>query len=179
MKKIIYSFLIGFIYIQCSAQTRLTPGEIKGRYETFVVFKIKQFDSVKRVGVYSKSNKYNNGIPYSEAERNQYHAPFIPMNPKKDVHVNNDAVKQIVYSILAKKLDALKQNKEEIDLIFAFEPNGKLVDISFTLHENTVITLPDVENIDRQLRASIKAAFTGKQYLQYVAINYYMPSITF
>lgn len=180
MKKIIFLVLISFIYIQCTAQTRLTPGEIKGKHDTFIIDKIQQFafDKMAHIGVYSKSNKYNNGIPRSKAEIEQGRR-FLPMDLKRDIHVNNDAIKQIVYDVLSKKLDALKKNKEDINLIFHFEPNGNLTDISFILPENTLISLQDIEEIDRRMRANIKATFSGKQYLQYIAINYNPPTIVF
>src|SRR5580698_6691439 len=98
MKKIIFLVLTSFTYIQCFAQTRLTPGEIKGKYETFIVDKIKQpfaLDKIVHIGVYSKNNKYNNGIPYSKAERDPR---FLPMDFKRDIHVNNDTIKKIVFS---------------------------------------------------------------------------------
>jgi len=177
MKKITISLSISLVFTLCSAQARLTPGELKGKLGTFIIKKLDEpFDTTKHIVVYSKSNKYNNGVPYSKAEKDPQ---FLPMNPKKDTHVNNEAINQIVYSVLNKKLDALKRNKEQMNLIFDFEPDGKLTDISFGLNENTLITLQDIEEIDRQLRASIKATFTGKQYLRYIAISYYVPSITF
>jgi hypothetical protein len=180
MKKIIFFLLISFIYIQCSAQTRLIPGEMKGKDETFIIDKIQQFasDKIAQIGVYSKGNKYNSGIPYSKAQI-ELGRRFLPINPKRDVHVNNAAVKQIVYGVLSKQLDALKQNREDIDFLFVFEPNGTLVDISYILPENTLISLQDIEEIDLLLRANIKATFTGKQYLQYIAINYHPPIIVF
>jgi hypothetical protein len=165
--------------MQCSAQTRLTTGKIKGKHATFIVYQLQSslmMDTIKRIGVDSKNNKYNNGIPYSKAEKDRR---FLPMNPKKDIHINNDAIKQIILGVLGNKLDAMKRNKEEMSLILKFEPDGKLTDIGFTLHENTLISIQNIEEIDHQLRASIKATFTGKQYLQYIAINYYPPLIIF
>ena len=179
MKKIIYILFISFGYLQCSAQTKLTPGEIKGKHDTFIIKQIDQslmMDTIKRIVVYSKSNLYNNGIPYSKVEKDR---SFLPMNPKRDMHVNNDAIKQIVYNVLNNKLDALKHNKEIMNIILKFHPDGQITDIGLGLHENTLITLQEIEDIDRQLRVNIKATFTGKQYLQYIAINYDVPGIIF
>jgi len=175
MKNIIYSLLISVTCITCSAQTRLTPGEIKGKHETFIIKLIQPLpnDTQKLWVVSSKSNKYNNGI----------HSPqnriLIPMDEKKDVHVNNDTIKLIIYQILNNKLNALKTNKDVVGLIFIFKPNGRLTDIVFSMHSNTLITLQEIEEIDKQLRAHIKATFTRKYYLQYEAINYYPPDIIF
>jgi hypothetical protein len=179
MKKLIFIFLIGCFIIPCSAQTRLVAGEMKAKHDTFIVKEIDSkllMDSIKRIVVYSKSNLYNKGIPYSEAEKNRR---FLPMNPKKDTHVDNGAVKQIVYNVLNNKLSALKKNAETMDLILVFHPDGKLTDVAFGLRENTLVTLQDIEEIDRRLRTEIKASFTGKQYAYYIAINYYIPTIIF
>jgi|SRR6185312_16212931 len=175
MKNIIFLLFAAFTHITCFAQTKLAPGEIKGAHSTFIISNIGPFGGVRDIAVYSKSNKYNNGIPRSEKEKARH---FLPMH-NTDIHVNNDAIKQIVYDVLNQKLAALKQNKEQINLITNFEPNGKLTGISFGLHENTLITLEDIEKIDRQLRQNIRATFTGKEYLQYVAITYNVPLIVF
>ncbi len=164
--------------VQCFAQTKITVGEMKGKYEIFTIFKLDNslYSSIPRIGIYSKSNKYSNGIPYSKAEKDPH---FLPMNPKKDIHVDDDAIKSIVYAVLNKKLAALKVNKENMNIIIVFELNGKLSDIGFTLNANTLITLEEIESIDLQLREKIKATFTGKEYLQYTAINYYPHTIVF
>ncbi len=165
MKKIIILLLICFIKLQSSAQTRLMPGEMKGKHDTFIIHKLKPFDSVNYIVVYSKGNKYNNGIPSPKVPH------FIPMS-YLDTHVDNKTIKQIVYTVLNKKLAALKQNKETMTTNFDFYPNGQICDASFGLHENTLITLQDIEEIDQELRATLKATFTGKQYLQYEVIYY-------
>ena len=176
MKKIIILLLICFVYIRCSAQ-RLTPGEIKGRHETFVVYELQpslMMDTIKRIGIDSKNNKYNNGIPRPKEKH------VFPVNQNADVHINKNAVRQIIYHILSKKVNALNHNKETMDVDFVFRPNGELSDIGYTLHESTLITLPDIEAIDQQLRATIKATFTGRAYLQYEAIYYpVLPPIVF
>src|ERR1700744_1829572 len=103
MKKII--FLLSFVFVQsaCYAQTRLVPGELKGKSEAFNIYKLDNISSssIVRIGIDSKNNKYNNGIPYSKGQKDPH---FLPMNPKKDIHVDDDALKQIVYSVLNKKL---------------------------------------------------------------------------
>jgi hypothetical protein len=178
MKKIIYLLLIGFIHEQCSAQTKLTPGEIKGKHDTFVIHLLKPvgMDTNKLLVIYSKSNKYNNGVPYPKREKNK---PFIPIDVKRDIHINDVAVKQIIYQALTNKLAALNQNKEIIRVIFDFKPEGNITDIIFSLHGNTMIDLQDIEKIDQQLRANIRATFTRKEYLQYEVINYVEPQIIF
>jgi hypothetical protein len=177
MKKIVFSFIFIFIHVYGIAQTKLTPGELKGKYETFIVQDLDEpYNTEKSILVYSKSNKYNNGIPYSAAEKDPR---FLPMHPKREMHINIDSIKQIVYTVLNKKLSELKINKESMNILLKFEPNGNLTDIGFSLHQNTLITLEDIEAIDRQLRVTIKATFTGTQYSKYIAINYNPPVIVF
>jgi hypothetical protein len=53
------------------------------------------------------------------------------------------------------------------------------VDVSFSLHYNTIITLEDIEAIDKALRANIKATFTGREYLQQEAISGDIKTIVF
>jgi hypothetical protein len=103
MKNITILLFICFICTSCSAQTRLTPGELKGKHDSFIVEKYpKPFDTIKNIGVSSKKNKYNKGIPYSAAEKARN---FVPMS-HLDIHVDNAAVKQIVYDVLSNKLTA-------------------------------------------------------------------------
>jgi protein-arginine kinase len=101
------------------------------------------------------------------------------MNFKKDLHVDKDAINQIIYNVLNDKLVALKNNKETMSVLVNFEPNGKITDISFTLKEKTQITLEEIEDIDQKLRKNITASFTGEAYKHYIAINYDLPVIVF
>ena len=167
------------MHTQCFAQTRLLAGEVKSNNKTFIVHKIKPMlsDTEKIISVYSKSNKYNNGIPYSKAEKDPR---FLPMNQVTDMHVNVDEIKPLVYGVLGDKIRRLKQNKESIEFDLIFKPNGEIVDMTFFLNENTLISAQEIEEIDTQLRNKIKATFTGKQYLNYEAIPYgRMPKIVF
>ena|ERR1700744_6436969 len=96
MKKIIFLLTIVFIQSACYAQTRLVPGELKGKSETFNIDNVSiQVNGIKRIGIDSKSNKYKNGIPRSTAEKDPR---FLPMDFVRDIHVDNDAIKQIVYT---------------------------------------------------------------------------------
>jgi hypothetical protein len=89
MKKIIYSLLISATFITCAVQTRLTPGEIKGKHETFIIYWLPPLAGNIQglLSVYSKSNKYNNGMAYPKDPN------FVPMSIL-DKHVNNEAIKQ-------------------------------------------------------------------------------------
>ncbi|WP_179414249.1 hypothetical protein HDF19_16055 [Mucilaginibacter sp. E4BP6] len=176
MKKIILTIALLIIFIKCSAQTKLTPGEIQGKHDTFIVNKLSYHDSVRYIDIYSKSNKYNNGIPYTKEEKNR---TFVPMDFRKDLHVDKDAAKQIIYTILSDKLAALKNNKETMSVLVEFETDGKITDISFTLKEDTLVSLEDIEQIDYSLRKNITATFTGENYKHYIAINYNFPVIIF
>ncbi len=102
------------------------------------------------------------------------------MNQVTDMHVNVDEIKPIVYGVLDGKIKRLKQNKERIEFDLIFKPNGEIVDITFFLNENTLISAQEIEEIDTQLRSKIKATFTGKQYVNYEVIRYSrMPKIVF
>ena len=175
MKKIIFLLLICFICIQSSAQTRLIPGELKGKQDTFIIQKLDEpWDTIKYIIVSSKSNKYSQGIPRPKVRH------LLPVNQNMDIHVDKNAVKQIIDEVLSQKLAALHKGKEKIDVAFDFHPNGELTDISYGLRENTLITLQDIEEIDQRLRSAIRATFTGRAYLQYEAIYYpVLPSIVF
>src|ERR1700757_1451764 len=108
-RKILFiSFLTGICTL-CNAQARLSIGEVKSNNKTFIVHKVKPLlsDTEKIVSVYSKSNKYNSGIPRSNAEKDPR---FLPMNQITDMHVNTDEIKPIVYSILESKITRLRQN---------------------------------------------------------------------
>ena len=176
MKKMILSSIVFMIYINCHGQTKLVPGEINIKHDTFVIFTLKPVDSIKYIGIYSNSNKYKNGVPYTKAEKNR---TFVPMDFRKDLHVNQNVLKQIIYNKLSNKLNSLKSNKETMRVNIEFEPNGKVTDIIFTLKENTNITLEDIEQIDQKIRRDINATFTGENYKQYIAIDYYLPVIVF
>ena len=132
------------------------------------------FDTVKKhIIVSAASNKYDKGIPYPKKP-----IPF-PINPR-DIHVNKQDVKPIIYNVLYNDPSNLRRNKEIIDIDFIFKPNGEVTDIVFGLRENTLITIQEIEDIDQQLRANIKATFTGTRQLQYEAFDGpMMPRISF
>jgi hypothetical protein len=164
MKNLIYCIPLCLLYIQCSAQKPIALGEVKGKQTTFVVNELKPFNSEKNIIIYSKNNKYNNGVPYPKN-------PSLPPLPLRYVTVNKADVKPIVYDILKQKIDLLQRNKETIAVHVLFKTTGEVADISFTLHENTLITIQEIEEIDKQLRSKIKASFTGKQYFEYEVIS--------
>ncbi len=85
----------------------------------------------------------------------------------------------IKFNLMRKKILMWITMPLDIDCILKFEPSGQLTDVGFTLHENTIINLEDIERIDEALRARIKATFTGTSYLHYIALTYYVPRIKF
>ncbi|TFF33561.1 hypothetical protein [Mucilaginibacter psychrotolerans] len=176
MKKLIYIFIpICFLCIKCAAQTKLMPGIIKGKRETFSVQRIERkfSDSPREIIVTNKRNKYDNGLPVPKEPN------FIRMNPK-DIHLDTIEIRKVVYRVMADKINILKQNKEKISIGMVFKPSGSVVDIWFTLNENTLITATEMERLDNELRTSIIARFTGKQYLKYEAIpGNIIPPVTF
>jgi hypothetical protein len=175
MKKLLYFLFFSlFAGTKCSAQIRLVPGESKVGKEIFIIHAIPSMamDTQKYIVVSSKSNLYNNGIPFSKDLRH------IPMNPR-NIHINSTQVDNLIYQAFGTKLNALKDRKETLGIIFIFKPDGSIVDVSFSLHYNTIITLEDIEAIDKALRANIKATFTGREYLQQEAISGDIKTIVF
>lgn len=171
MKNIILILFICLAVKKNYAQTKLTPGDLKGKNYAFHIDTIQKFygDTVGHFGVYNKINKYLNGIPRSEEEKKP---TFLPMNQQKDVHVDLNMIKQTIFTVLNNKLSSLKNNKETLDYSLVFDPNGTLLNIDYILKNNTLISLEDIETIDTRLRQSIKVSFTGTQFKYYTAISY-------
>ncbi|MDB5116297.1 MAG: hypothetical protein JWQ79_1789 [Mucilaginibacter sp.] len=172
MKKLIYTLPLFLLYLQCSAQTKLVAGEFKGRHETVVVKNAMSFNSVDHIFVYLKSNHYINGNPHPKKRP-------VPMRPK-DLQINTEEIKPIVTKVLASKLLQLKQNKEEMNVQFMFNTKGAVIDVYFNLHANTLITVEDIEEIDKLLKNNVKASFTGIDYRNYEVINSnFIPPVVF
>lgn len=169
MKKFMTLILIFCVMTltQCVAQNKLRAGEIKGNREVFVVKPATPLLNQPETSIIvsSKRNKYDKGIPFPKDPK------ALPMNKKTDMKVDTGAIRVIVFNILSKKLPLLKQNHEKLAIDLIFEPSGQLTDVGFVLNKNTAITAEELERIDLKLREDIKAKFSGKYYLNEVAMR--------
>jgi hypothetical protein len=113
------------------------------------------------------------GIPYP---KNPRAFPIL----RSDIHADTAKARQLVLTILQKKLGALKHNKEIMDIDVVFEQDGTLRDLSYIrVNKNTLITPNEIEQIEQKLKAEIRVRYTGKDNLDHVAISYEFPRIVF
>jgi hypothetical protein len=155
----------------CSAQNQLSEGKVKGRRDSFKVHHVKyNFTKQADVLIYSDKNKYNNGIPYGKNEMEL---------GVKDVHIDQALIKKIMIDVLHDKLNLLHKHQEKISGILKFDLSGNVTDVGFSICENSIITIAELETIDNRLRAELKATYTGKAYLTHVAISGGFENIVF
>jgi hypothetical protein len=174
MRTLIYIFFALTISQSCIAQDRLNDGQYTQGGKRFTV--------TKNVSAYSGRTSF----VVREVGRFD-HKPFpaakdpngIPTG-KKDIHFDIDKVKEIVNTILATDKKNLQANKDRIDLSFTFlRESGSIENISYFFDGNTIITLKDIAKIDRELKKTIKASFTGNEYKNFYLIPYGLVEITF
>lgn len=92
---------------------------------------------------------------------------------RKDIHFDIDKVKEIVNDVLADKKKDLQENKDRINISFDFlQEGGSIESISYSFNSNTLINLKDIAKIDRELKKTIKATFTGNEYKNFFLISY-------
>lgn len=89
---------------------------------------------------------------------------------------NHDVWRNRVKAVLGKtKQDALCRAGERMRLMFEFSPDGKILNIAFSVKTGTILTLADIASIDRDLRANYIATFSsldnGHKHLYWIAIN--------
>lgn len=147
----------------CYAQTQLPEGKVKGKHDTFKIHHDEHaYNNQKFVYIFSEKNKYPNGIPAGKNE--------IDLS-RKDVHIDQNLIETIIRDVLRDKINALHRRHETIGGILKFEISGNLTDISFSVHEGSIITPAEIEAIDNRLRAEVRATFTGKAYLTHIVIS--------
>ncbi len=99
---------------------------------------------------------------------------------RKDIHFDIEKVKEIINNILASNKKELEINKDRIDLAFTFlEEDGSIESIGYFFKGHTLITLKDIAKIDKEIKKSIKATFTGKEHCNYYFIYYGGVSVIF
>ncbi|MBD1387013.1 hypothetical protein IDJ75_17130 [Mucilaginibacter rigui] len=175
MKARFYIILVSFLYsVPSCAQAKFTEGvNIVNNQKFEVARSTMAFNDKKPWYIFPQKNKYKGPIP-RPADNYKF-----PMR-RSDIHVDNDMTSTIVYRVLKDKKEALHNKNEKLGILFVFETNGILTDANYTLAEDSIITLSEIEQIDTALRQEIKASFTGQDYTHYVAVDYNLPrSISF
>ena len=170
MKNLIYIITI-LISSGCYAQKKLTEGTLKVKS---TIYEVKKSEYGKnRIAVFNQNIKYPHGIGNSSNPR------AFPMK-HSDMHVDAEKVNEIVYSVLKNKLKELKDNHEFMNIGVVFEQDGSLVDVEyFTLSQNTLINIEEIDQINKKLKNEIRMRFTGRDYLDYKAFAYSFPMIKF
>jgi len=172
MKTLSYIFLAFTLCSSCFAQSTLKDGQYNYDGKKFIVNKTtygeKTSFSVRAAGKFEDK--------YPPAPKNPY---GIPVN-KKDIHFDIEKVKEIVNDVLISKKVKLTVNKDRIDLAFRFlQEDGSIENISYFLNGTTLINLEDIAKIDKEIKKSIKAIFTGREYSNFYLIDYGMVSVVF
>jgi len=163
MKKYILSALISVAITGCFAQTQLPEGKVRGKHDAFRVHHDDHvFNNQKFIIIYSEKNKYNNGIPRGKNE--------IDLS-LRDVHVDQKLKENIINDVLRDKLNTLHKHHETIGGGLIFETSGNLTDVSFSVHEGSIINPIEIEAIDNRLRSEVKPVFAGKAYLTHIAVS--------
>ncbi|MES2060936.1 MAG: hypothetical protein V4456_03395 [Bacteroidota bacterium] len=174
MKTTFYIVLAFLLYgMTGCAQTKFTEGISTVNNQKFDIARSTMvFDGKKPWFIHPSKNKYNGPLP---PPKDNYQFPMR----RSEIHVDLEKVNTIVYRVLQEKKQALRNKNEKLGVSFKFETNGTLTDVNYTLSEDTIITLAEIEQIDTALRQGIKATFTGPSYTHYIAVDYSFPSISF
>jgi len=165
MKNLIFIFFTLALCSSCFAQNTLKDGKYNYDGKNFIVKKTTYLDrsliSVRAVGRFENTPPPLPKDPYG-----------YPPN-RKDIHFDIDKVKEIVNDVLADKKKDLQENKDRINISFDFlQEGGSIESISYSFNSNTLINLKDIAKIDRELKKTIKATFTGNEYKNFFLISY-------
>ncbi|SFH35208.1 hypothetical protein [Pedobacter insulae] len=166
MKTLIHILLISLSY-SCWTQKPLKVGRYELDGKTFVVkkhtFGEKTIISIL-VGIGENFENKNYPPP-----QNKYASPPV----KRDIHFDTTLVKEIVLKTLSKKQASFKARNAFLSVSLTFKRDGKVERTSYSLHNQPNITLEEIASIDKKIKAgSIKATFTGIEYLDYQYIHY-------
>ena len=175
MKKIILLSTLAFSLSSCYAQKSISLGvrRVNGKKFEVKATEIQIGKGKPGVIVFNADYEYN------------YKAPPLPKGPHpfpmqmKDIHMENDKVKSIVISVLRYKMQVLKERSETLRLLFSLDQRGAPKNISYSMAQQTSISLKDISEIDEKMKKQVRASFTGTDYLQYNVIHYNMPLISF
>lgn len=99
----------------------------------------------------------------------------LPSYYVKPVPTNEAVWHQLVFSVLgSQRIAALKQNKDRLDITFYFKPNGEIYYMTFMLKNNSIFTLQEIVNIERELlqkyKATLKSDNNGHLQLAWMSI---------
>ncbi len=172
MKTLILIFLAFMLCFSSFAQSPLKDGKYSYDGKTFKVTKHTYLEknsfSVRAIG------RFEDKRPPAPKDPHGY-----PTN-KKDIHFDIDKVKEIINNVLSVNEKNLMKNKDRIDLSFTFlEEDGSVENISYFFNNNTLISLKEIAKIDREIKKSIKATFTGKEHNNFYLISYGEVSVVF
>ena len=170
MKNLIIVLFALLIAPSCIAQSKLTSGKfnING-----VFFNVRQSTNGDRTNyIVSVEGKYSIGYP----------EPKIPNALtvyKDEVHFNMEQLKNIFYDKVAYKRDQLSEAKGYISFSISFEEDGSVARTNYIISGKTDISLKEIAEIDKQIKTTIKATFTGPTYVNWYVITYPSISIRF
>ncbi|UKT64288.1 hypothetical protein [Pedobacter mucosus] len=176
MKTICKFILLQLLVVSIShGQNRIQPGIYTIKNKKYEVIRTNVFSeaSNEKIIISSVDNKYFHSAP----PRPKVQYPF-PMQ-LKDIHVDNDRAKSIILNVLKDKLDMLKSENDTLGIRIVFMENGKIGGITYMLKPSTIITIDNIDQIEKLFKAELKAKFTGIDYLQYKLISYSLPSVIF
>ncbi|WP_293786035.1 hypothetical protein [uncultured Pedobacter sp.] len=175
MKKILILCLAICMFSSCYAQQIIRAGiyEFNGKRFKVKDLDFKSYNGKNIIIIGNPDYKYQNTPPPLPKVEH----PF-PMQ-KKDIQINNDKIRKIIFDVLKENLEKLKKNDENISLSFDLSQNGQILSIGYSLNQKTFISIEDIAEIDKRIKDEIKVNFTGTDYLQYDVISYSMPTILF
>ena len=163
MKNLIIVLIALLIAPSCIAQSKLTSGRFNINGVFFIV----------------KQSEYGDKSTYSIRADwkygNVYPGPKIA-NPlpigKENIHFDIEKLNNIFYDKVAYKRDKLTKAKVTIGLSIDFEEDGSVALARYHISSGTAISLQEIAAIDKQIKETIKATFTGPSYVDYYVIPY-------
>ena len=162
MKNVIIVLFALLIAPSCMAQSQLTSGRfnING-----VFFNVKQSGYDKSSYSIRADWKYGDVNPGSKTPNP------LPIG-KEMIHFDMQQLKNIFYDKVAYKREKLSKEKVTIGLRIDFEEDGSVAGTSYLISSDTAISLQEIAAIDKQIKTTIKATFTGPSYVDYYVIPY-------
>ena len=163
MKNIIIVLFALLIAPSCMAQSKLTSGRfnING-----VFFIVKQSENGDKSTYSIRADwKYGNVYPGAKI------ANPLPIG-KENIHFDIEKLNNIFYDKVAYKRDKLTKAKVTIGLSIDFEEDGLVALARYHISSGTAISLQEIATIDKQIKTTIKATFTGPSYVDYNVIPY-------
>jgi len=132
---------------------------------------------VDSLNIYDRCVIYRNQRP--QLKPNRSIVDGLPLDYIDLELTNYDVLVNKVRTLLGKtKCDALSRAGERILFTFIFDPNGRIIDITFAINANGILTLLDIAVLDKDLRESytgtFKSDFNGHKHLYWIHYNCYI-----